>query len=446
MIPYYNLPVTYYALFGFAAILLMILAVWLLILVFSKKIRGGYPAVSIVVLAATVFLLQGITDISCTIKKGCEPSLFAEAIGWIPTGGVALLLFLLALSEGILFILVFRRKRTKPTARAMKESLDALPDGVCFFTPDGQPLLVNTQMQRISGELFHTELLNGNFFWDCLQSGDGVDHAEIQQSGAGMDHAEIQQEGNSVLVCTADKKVWDIRREELEIKHHPILSLVACDVTEQYRMNEELKRRNKIVEEVNERLRKYSLNMDEIIREKEILDAKMKVHDDAGRATLAFHSYLEQPVSERNREKLLLLWKYTISALKNEVTPSVPTDMWEKFLEAAKAVDIEVVVQGELPDSEREKVVLMAALHECLTNTVKHANGSRLYLSVERTDGEILLELKNNGKKPTTPIQETGGLKNLRQLVEETEGMMTITIEPEFVLRIRIPEEEKDYE
>ena len=434
MIPYSDLSSAYYAIFGIAVIILMILAVKSLVFVLSENMEGRYLFFSALMLVFILAMLQGITDMSSVIKNGKEPSFLGGVTGSLPVAGIVCLLLWLGISEGLFFAYVCQNKKKRLMSGSIKESLDALPDGVCFYSPDGQPLLVNAQMQRLSSEMFHTELLNGKSFWDNLQRGNVENDVEILQKS------------NSILVCDAHEKIWDIRRDELEVNRRCILSLVACDVTEQYRIKEELKQRNQIMKEVNERLRRYSQSMDETIRKKEILDAKIKVHDDVGRAILAFHAYLEQPAEERNREKLLLLWKYTISVMKNETAAPVSTDIWQKFLEAAKAVDVDVVINGELPDNEKEKMILMTALHECLTNTVKHANGNRLCLSITGNEDTMLAELTNNGKKPDGPVLETGGLKNLRQLVEEAGGTMSIHVDPDYVLKIILSKEEKENE
>ena len=53
--------------------------------------------------------------------------------------------------------------------------------------------------------------------------------------------------------------------------------------------------------------------------------------------------------------------------------------------------------------------------------------------------GDTLITVRNNGKPPKGPILESGGLLSLRRIVEEAGGEMTVTSEPEFLLRSHFP-------
>ena len=315
-------------------------------------------------------------------------------------------------------------KKNILTAGAIKESLDALPDGVCFYRSDGQPMLVNTQMNKISGELFGTEIMNAKSFLNNLQTNNSDGKAQIIST-------------EPTLVIQSDEKVWDFRSNTLNVGNSEVQELVAYDVTEQYLLNKELELRNQRLSSVNERLRKYNGDVERIITEKEILNAKMKVHDDIGRSLLAFRSYLAKPESQRDIESVLLLWRYTISVMKKEAVPEVKSNDWDLLLKAAEAVDVTVELNGELPDKGNKRDVLIASLHECLTNTVKHAKGNRLYMNITSDASSLTAEITNNGNQPDGEIKETGGLKNLRSTVESAGGVMTIETKPRFRLILR---------
>lgn len=56
------------------------------------------------------------------------------------------------------------------TARSVKETLDARMDGICYASMEGQPILVNIQMNEICGYLFQTEIMNANDFWKIYRT------------------------------------------------------------------------------------------------------------------------------------------------------------------------------------------------------------------------------------------------------------------------------------
>lgn len=426
MICYYELSVMTRTVYGICIMLLAVIAVFLLIVSFVLDMERWYRLAAAILVIGVMYVFQGISDVSCNLEKGNPLSFFSRIIGNLSSVKVLALLILAAGIEIILFLILYHSKKNVLTSGAVKESLDALPDGVCFSDMDGQPLLVNTQMQRISGELFHTEILNAELFLDNLKS---VNHEE------GDDPA--------IVATTKDGKVWHFHQNVLQVRQSGIQELVANDVTEQYCLSQELKKRNKSLAQINERLQLYSREVERVTREKEILTAKVHVHDDVGRSLLAFRSYLVQSPEKRNREELLLLWRHTVAVMRNEIDSFQQTDEWKLLMKAAEAVDVEIIKDGELPEDKGRKEILIAVIHECLTNTVKHANGNRLYLSVRSEETAVIAELTNNGKQPSEQIKETGGLKNIRYTVEAAGGAMTIKSTPRFMLQVELPKGEE---
>ncbi|MGN0154114.1 MAG: hypothetical protein ACI4A3_06660, partial [Lachnospiraceae bacterium] len=337
MMPYYELTITERGMFGGCAIILMIAAIAILVIVCTSHMGQKYIVSASLLVIAEWFVLQGMMDVNNLLQNERPFTFFADVIGNLPWGVVLLFLIMSAAAE-ILFATVIRQgRRNRMTPGAIKQGLDELPDGVCFFAADGQPLLVNIRMNQICGELFDTEILNAEHFWNRLKN------REVQDADA------VIRTEPTILCRTKSGNVWDIHRNFLTIEDTEIHELIAYDVTRQYGLNEELDRKNRQLSEVNERLRLYSQEVEQVTTENEILTAKIQVHDNVGRSLLAFRSYLEQPLKERNRESLLLLWRYTIGILKREAEPVKQQDGMDLLLKAAQAVDVEIVQTGEMP-------------------------------------------------------------------------------------------------
>lgn len=421
---YYELSVAAHIFFGVCALTLMIAAVLVLVSACVLQLRCRYLILSSALLFEVIFVLQGIADVSLKEIKNLSFPFFSDIIGNLPYAAVILLLVFSAAAEVLFLAYIIRVKKSMLTPGAIKESLDALPDGVCFYSSDGQPLLVNVQMNKISGELFGTEIMNAEGFRLNLQA---------DKSGG---KARIISSKPTLVIQTGDEKVWDFRHNILSVGSSKVQELVAFDVTEQYNLNKELVIRNKRLSGVNERLRRYSSEIEHVTAEKEILAAKIRVHDDVGRSLLAFRSYLAKPMSERDRNGLLFLWRYTISVMKKEAVTVAQSNDWELLLKAAEAVDVKIELRGELPEKGNIRAVITAAIHECLTNTVKHAKGNRLYLNIKLSDTSLTAEITNNGEQPKGEIKETGGLKNLRHTAESAGVAMTVESTPRFLLRL----------
>ena len=373
------------------------------------------------------------------------PAVILKDVPWIM---VALVIVVIFAAEVLCLVAVNRAGRDKLSPGSVKESLDALPDGVCFFSEDGRILLSNRRMQHISSDITGIGILNGEKLWRC-----------IEEKSVKTDVSD------GLVILTSDSKVWKVRRSEIEAEGNRINEIVALDVTEQYELRRELEERNERLNSVNERLRIFSRDMSRLTAEKELLDAKIKVHDDLGRSLLAFRAYLTAEPSKRDRSKLLPLWRYVISVMKKETAPS---EEWDAIEKTAESLHIQIEINGDLPAgladlpvSGEVRSAIMAAIRECLTNTARHARGDRLFVLIKcgaeqgadhaSTSGSssasgtapcddaphgIRIEITNNGRAPLVPIQEAGGLSNLRHMVEREGGIMTIESSPQFLLRL----------
>ena len=449
MTAYINLAEYCHTFFAISAIVLILGAAYIIAAAVAMRLSRGYATCSVVLAAAVFIILQSMADVSlCANEADPRFSLPAVILKDVPWIIVALVMVVIFAAEVLCLVAVNRAGRDKLSPGSVKESLDALPDGVCFFSEDGRILLSNRRMQHISSDITGIGILNGEKLWRC-----------IEEKSVKTDVSD------GLVILTSDSKVWNVRRSEIEAEGNRINEIVALDVTEQYELRRELEERNERLNSVNERLRIFSRDMSRLTAEKELLDAKIKVHDDLGRSLLAFRAYLTAEPSKRDRNKLLPLWRYVISVMKKETAPS---EEWDAIEKTAESLHIQIEINGDLPDgladlpvSGEVRSAIMAAIRECLTNTARHARGDRLFVLIKcgaeqgadhaSTSGSssasgtapcddaphgIRIEITNNGRAPLVPIQEAGGLSNLRHMVERAGGIMTIESSPQFLLRL----------
>lgn len=449
MTAYINLAEYCHTFFAISAIVLILGAAYIIAAAATMRLSRGYVTCSVVLAAAVFIILQSMADVSlCANEADPRFSLPAVILKDVPWIIVALVMVVIFAAEVLCLVEVDRAGRDKLSPGSVKESLDALPDGVCFFSEDGRILLSNRRMQHISSDITGIGILNGEKLWRC-----------IEEKSVKMDVSD------GLVIFTSDSKVWNVRRSEIEAEGNRINEIVALDVTEQYELRRELEERNERLNSVNERLRIFSRDMSRLTAEKELLDAKIKVHDDLGRSLLAFRAYLTAEPSKRDRSKLLPLWRYVISVMKKETAPS---EEWDAIEKTAESLHIQIEINGDLPAgladlpvSGAARSAIMAAIRECLTNTARHAGGDRLFVLIKcgveqgadhaSTSGNpsasgtapcadaphgIRVEITNNGRMPLTPVQEAGGLSNLRHMVERAGGNMTIESSPQFLLRL----------
>ena len=331
---------------------------------------------------------------------------------------------LAAVSLGAVIVMLIRTNRTirqELSAQSVCEGLDQLPDGVCYSMPDGFPKLANNQMQRISNTAFGLGVLDTNKLRQRLENRELTPGCEVDE-----------RDGN-LFLRLPDGSVWQIKEQTVRVDNRDLSEMIAYDVTQRYHDLMELEQRNMRLEAVNRQIKAYNRNMDRIVREKEILAAKIHLHGNLGQCLLAIQSYLSG--MEGSRETVTEELKRTVSLLRNNTAEENSEDRLYALYEAAKVVGVTISLDGEIPPQWKE--ITEVAIHECLTNTVKHADGRRLDVTVRQEDGAVCISLTNDGKPPAGPIHETGGLKNLRALAERRGGTMDVESEPAFRLTLR---------
>ena len=126
-------------------------------------------------------------------------------------------------------------------------------------------------------------------------------------------------------------------------------------------------------------------------------------------------------------------WKEAIRFLDSP--EEMKDNQLERIFSVAEDVGIKIDIDGELPKENSQIDLLAKAIHECMTNAIRHAGADELYVTLSYGLG-IRIEISNNGKQPTSQPSESGGLVNLRKQIEEQGGSMDIEWENGYKLII----------
>ena len=315
--------------------------------------------------------------------------------------------------------------RTHITSGSIKEAIETLPVGVCAYEGSGKITLKNTTMEQLCRRLTGQALLNGNEFAKALEEG-----------RAGLIDRTVE---------LPDFGVWSFEKDRIGDKKSEYSLLVAYNVTEAYRKTQTLNEKRRTVEELNEKLTEYNRRVEAVTAEKERLSAKIRIHDELGADMLMIKHNLLNPGEDKEKEKEEILRRANRNVAFLLQKDAADKDEYEVVLKTAKALGVTVSVDGELPAREPGKHVIATAMHECLTNTLRHAHGDLLNVRITETENGTEVSLTNNGTQPTGEIREKGGLSALRVLAEKAGGTMAVRTEPQFVLTVTIPKEENGY-
>lgn len=334
-----------------------------------------------------------------------------ENISSQPWTGIAVLL--MVASAGALLGQIGWVKRHLSQV-SIKTSCDHLPSALCFALENGQPCLRNLKMDELSHQITGEEMSNANLFWDAL--------------------------AEQPVVTLENGQTWSFERTVIEMDGQVVYQIIGTDVTEKVCLNRELEADNRRLIAMNRRLREYSQNVQTLTREKETLRAKMRIHDELGHTLLRTRQFLSD--GRGDADAICASWRQNIRLLLGEGDDEAPADSFGQLLSAAQAIGITIDRRGVFPSDGTEAAQLVeAAVHESLTNLVRHAGGTHLEVIGTKETGGWQICCRNDGKIPTGPIVEGGGLSSLRDRVEAAGGAMTVDHAPRFLLTLVLPEE-----
>ena len=284
---------------------------------------------------------------------------------------------------------------------AVKEAFDNLPSGVCFFDKNGTVTLCNHQMYRVFFALTGMDLQSLPELQDFLNSHGNESH---------RDHEFFLLEDNTA---------WTFAQEQITTQEGETYTQVtASDVAELYLRQKELEEEMRKLKKHAERIRRLSSDILALIREEEILNMKMRVHDDIGRSVIATRQFLQQgkPMAELD----MTAWKNAVRLLRHENEQPEEQDAVAGLMNAAYGLGIKVSILGTFPEDLSAKEIILSVIRECMTNAVRHAGAKELYVRLVCSNHTAAVSVTNSGAVPAGNIVEGGGLTSLRILVKKT--------------------------
>lgn len=331
------------------------------------------------------------------------------------------ILLLVAIFGYMVFLLVRERLYRKSTITrfSIKEGLDSLSSGLCFYEPSGRIILSNSCMQELCHKLMGRDLQNAALFWELLQKGE-----------AGADVVCIHQ-GDTPSFRLPDGAVWSFAWEQLD----GICQLTAADTTQIHDLTTRLEQENQQLAKFNQRLRDYGEKADALTRAKERLEIKVKVHGMLGQALLATRRCLQD--EGISTDEAMSLWHHSVAVLHKEAVQKTEKPL-EALKKAAAATGIALALTGEIPAETKVRQLFLQAAAEALTNAISHAKAKTLYVDFSEDPYAYFVTIYNDGLLPTGPIREGGGLSALRNNAERIGGQLEIRSVPQFILTVTI--------
>ncbi len=305
---------------------------------------------------------------------------------------------------------------------SIKEAVDWLPVGICFGDKNGTVVLANMKMDRLCRDMTEVGLTDTDAFWRDIT-------------------ARGEDQNGQKLIKMANGEVQVFAKSDITVDGKTFTQIVSSDMTEQYRITQELSRKSASLRDIQIRMKAFQAQASDMLISQEILAARQIVHDEAGHALLAARYYFEHPENVDEFALLAMIKQTNDMFLRETEQPDdMEHDRYRDALKMADTIGVDVKQNGDAPASGRAREILGQAIWECSANTVKHAEGNHLFVTVRKVGCDYSFIVTNNGTLPKKPIIETGGLLSLRHIVENAGGTMDVISNPAFRLSITLPE------
>ena len=384
-----------------------------------KSIPLILPTLCTVVLSAGMMLLY-TADVRSE-KKELAPTAVSRWFCELPVVYIIILMAVMAVFLIFLVLHEIQLSKTTLSRSAVKESIDHLPTGLCFYAENGRILLVNHRMNQLCHVILGRDLQNAALVWDDLFRGNiQPDIVPLSMGGQPSFHLP-------------DGTIWSFSRTQLS----DMLQITAVEITQLHNLAEELKQKNFALEQLHQRLKEYETDVEELTRTHERLETKIGIHSELGQTLLATRSYL----LDNNENKVIPVeaWKRSIALLRQNIVENAEQFTLQTLIQTATAFGISVEVTGQMPEQKAFEKLFLEAATEALTNAVRHADAKTLHIRLTETEMDYMVCFRNDGKIPETTVTEGGGLGSLRRKVETAGGLMQIDCQPEYSLTVTMP-------
>ena len=310
-------------------------------------------------------------------KKELVPAVISRWFCEVPVVYVLLLLAVITAFLTYSVIRELRLYRTTLTRSAIKESIDHLPTGLCFYAENGRVMLVNHRMNQLSHILLGRDLQNAELMWKDLCGGN------VQP-----DIVRLSM-GSQPSFRLDDGTVWSFSKTELQ----DVFQLTAADITQLHGLAEELAQKNIALAEMYQRLKEYEKDVEELTRDRERLETKIGIHSELGQTLLATRSYLLD--NNENKEIPLEAWKRSIALLRQNIVENTEQFTLQALVQTATVFGISVDVTGQMPEQRKTEKLFLEASTEALTNAVRHADAKILKICFNWSKSSTLTSLSS---------------------------------------------------
>lgn len=323
-----------------------------------------------------------------------------------------------------------RREQLQVSVRSIREGIDNLPVALAFFRENGQVALANRRMYQISNELTGSTVISEQELYRILEG----KLSQIQ----GIELTELDRP----TLELADGSIWGVTGEQIRLQNESYDQVNLLDITKFCQLYRQLEAEQQELLKRKDQIEELSEMIEEMKHEEAVLNSKIRIHNDMGKAALSTRLLLQK--RSLTKEEILNgaeVWEEVIGCLgENDrlqwLTGQNANDrqMLDEIIESARKLGCRVVLKEDGEMSRKQAGILRMVLREAIINAIRHAGASEVYVDIINEKKQWILQITDNGKSTPSELKEGGGLTGIRQRVEASGGEVKIRLEPQFKL------------
>ncbi len=351
-------------------------------------------------------------------------SVFERIEGYFYPGAIAALLTYFYLRSAYIIIRDRREKNNYLSFASIYEAVNSLHEGLLFCDEDGFILILNLQMRKLMLDICKKTYKNGNRFFKELSD---------QDSFRDVSRANLYGD----LVFVVDDRVWSFSKEYISIDDKIFIQIAANDVTSLWSAMTNLKETQEKLSERSDELKSAIKNIEDMALENEMIMMKNNFHDVLGhRIALLLRNMRENKEPD---EELLRSFAESFYTEIRENTSNEEQRL-ASIVKTMKGIDIDVLVDGNLPDVKAYAALFVDIIREAATNAVRHGFASEIDIEMDEDDSKYSLTVSNNGLLPSgDEIVERGGLGGIRRKLKSFDGSVDVSFSQRYTLTCSIP-------
>ena len=178
---------------------------------------------------------------------------------------------------------------------------------------------------------------------------------------------------------------------------------------------------SRLNDDLNEQLSK----IDELQKEKELIDVKGYIHDSLAQKLSILHMTLLMDKSTDLTNLKEMLSELDVSSDINKI------DELTYLKDLLSSIGVSLNIDGDLPTDDKVKKLFLRAIKECSTNAIRHGNAKNINVALS----DKYISISNDGVI-TTDINFGNGLSGIKIEAEQLGYSLIVTTDDKFIVAL----------